>query len=96
MIKVIAKNFIKTDKVEEFITQAKKLVQETKQNDVGCIAYELYQDFSNPQVLTIVEEWENKEMLAQHMAAKHFIEASALFKDFVEKPGEINLYQKLA
>jgi len=96
MIKVVAKNFIKTDKVDEFITQAKKLVQETKQNDAGCVHYELYQDLSNPQLLTIIEEWENKEMLAQHVAAKHFKEAAVTFKDFMEKPGEINLYQKLA
>lgn len=35
MIKVVAKNFIKADRVDEFIIQAKKLVQETKQNDAG-------------------------------------------------------------
>lgn len=51
MIKVIAKNFIKTDKVDEFITQAQKLVQETKLSDAGCVNYELYQDLSNPQRL---------------------------------------------
>ncbi len=96
MIKVVAKNIIKEEKVSEFIALAKKLVQETVQNDAGCIHYELYQDMSNPQVLTIIEEWENKEALNQHMAAKHFKEATSQFKDFMEKPGEINLYQKLA
>ncbi len=96
MIQVVAKNFIKADKVDEFITLAKNLVQETVQKDSGCISYELYQNLSNPQILTIIEQWENKEALEQHMAAKHFKEASALFKDFVEKPGEANLYQKLA
>lgn len=96
MIKVVAKNFVKTDKVDEFVAQAKKLVQETNQNDAGCISYELYQDMSNPQILTIIEQWENKEVLAQHMAAKHFKEASVAFKDFMEKPGDINVYQKLA
>ena len=96
MIKVVAKNIIKEEKVSEFIALAKKLVQETVQNDASCIHYELYQDMSNPQVLTIIEEWENKEALNQHMAAKHFKEATSQFKDFMEKPGEINLYQKLA
>lgn len=96
MVKVVAKNFIKADKVDEFIALAAKLVQETVQNDAGCIRYELYQDLSNPQVLTIIEEWENRGALNQHMAAKHFQETSARFKDFVENPGEINLYQKLA
>lgn len=37
MIKAVAENFIKTEKVEEFILLAKQLVQVTRQNDVGCI-----------------------------------------------------------
>lgn len=96
MIKVVAKNIIKAEKVDEFITLAQKLVQETNQNDAGCISYELYQDIANPQILTIIEEWENKDALEQHMAAQHFKEASALFKDFVENQGEANFYHKLA
>ncbi len=40
MIKIVAKSFIKADKVEQYIALAKKLVQETVQNDTGCICYE--------------------------------------------------------
>lgn len=96
MVRVVAKNYIKADKVEEFITLAKNLVQETIQNDMGCISYELYQDLSNPRILTMIEEWENKEALEQHMASKHFKEGIAMFHAFADKPGEINIYQKLA
>lgn len=96
MIRIVAKNLIKANKVEEFIALAKNPVQETVQKDSGCISYELYQDTANPQILTIMEQWENRGALEQHMAAKHFKEASALFKNFMEQPGEINLYQKLA
>jgi quinol monooxygenase YgiN len=96
MIKIVAKNCIKADKVERFIALAKKLVQETLQNDAGCIRYELFQDLSNPQILTIIEEWEDQDALDRHTATKHFKEIVPLFKDFVEKPGEMNLYEKLA
>ncbi|MNO09032.1 hypothetical protein D3C81_2319910 [compost metagenome] len=48
-----------------------------------------------PQVLTILEEWEDQESLNKHMAAKHFKEATAQFGDFLEKPGEVNLYKTL-
>ena len=95
MIKVVAKNYIKADKISDFISLAKKLVQETRQKDSGCIQYALFQDAENPQILTIIEEWENKEALEQHMAARHFKEIVPLFGDFAEKPGEVNLYQKL-
>lgn len=96
MIKIVAKSVIKGDKVEQYIALAKKLVQETVQNDAGCIHYELFQDLSNPQILTIIEEWEDKDALDRHTAAKHFKEIVPLFKDIVEKPDEIDLYRKLA
>ncbi len=96
MVKLIVKNYIKADKVDVYISLAKKLVYETNQNDIGCIHYELYQDTTNPQIVTIMEEWESKEALDQHMAAKHFTEIVPLFSDCVEKPGETNFYQKLA
>lgn len=96
MIKIIAKNTVKADQVDAFITLAKQLVEETNKNDSGCIRYELYQDFSNPQILTIIEEWENRESLQKHSESKHFKEATAAFSGLIEKPGEVNLYQKLA
>lgn len=96
MVHVVAKNYIKAGKTEEFISAAKQLVKETNEKDSGCIRYELFQDLSNPQVLTIMEEWENQEALDKHMAAKHFKELTAAFAELAEKPGEINLYHKLA
>lgn len=96
MVKIVAKNLIKVDQVKTFVALAKRLVEETNKNDSGCIRYELYQDLSNPQILTIIEEWENKESLQNHSKSKHFKEATAAFSDLVEKPGEVNLYQKLA
>lgn len=95
MIQVVAKNFIKAEKIDAFIALAQQLVQDTRQKDAGCIRYELVQDINIPQLLTILEEWESQEYLDQHMAAKHFKEAIALFGDFSEKPGEINIYKPL-
>lgn len=95
MIKIVAKNYVKEDKIDDFISLVTKLVEETNQNDEGCIHYELFQDIKNPSILTIIEEWENKEALAQHMAAKHFQEIVPMLADFSEKSSENNLYQKL-
>lgn len=95
MIKITAKNYIKSDKIEQFIELATKLVQETNNNDSGCIHYELFQDLTNPTILTIIEEWENKESLDRHMTAKHFTEIVPLLGALSEKPGENNLYKKI-
>lgn len=95
MIKIVAKNYIKTDKIEEFIELAKKLVQETVKNDKGCIHYELFQEQSNQQILTIIEEWEDLDALNQHSMSPHFKEAVSSFKDLLEKQGETNVYKKI-
>lgn len=95
MLKVVAKHNVKTDKLEEFVLLAKKLVQETNLNDGGCIRYELFQDIKTPQILTIIEEWDSQEALNRHMEAKHFKEIFPLLQDLLTIPGEVNLYQKL-
>jgi len=95
MIKIVAKNYVKPDKIDNFISLVTELVLETNKKDEGCIHYELFQDLKDPHILTIIEEWETKEALDKHMAAKHFLEIVPMLSDFTEKPGEMNLYQKL-
>ncbi len=95
MLKIVAKNFIKEDKIDEFITLAKGLVEDTRKNDAGCIRYELVQDLKDPTVLTILEEWESQEALDAHMNAEHFKKAYPRFGAFCEKPGEVNIYKTL-
>jgi Uncharacterized conserved protein len=95
MIKIIAQNYIKADKVEEFIILAKQLVLDTRENDAGCIQYDLLQDLKNPQFLTILEEWEDQEALNKHGASKHFKEAVAQFAAYTERPGDVHYYQIL-
>lgn len=95
MIKVVAQNYIKADKVEAFIVLATQLVRSTRENDTGCIRYELLQDIKNPQVLTMLEEWEDEAALTRHGASPHFKEAIAQFAEYMEKPGETHLYKTL-
>lgn len=71
MVKVIAKFFVKEDKVEEFLKLASVLVEESRKEE-GCVSYNLLQDVSNPQTLIMVEEWESAKILKTHMASAHF------------------------
>lgn len=93
MIKVVAKHIVKADKVEEFINLARKLVEDTNKKDEGCIHYDLYQDLVNPQVLTMLEEWESQEALDKHSAAEHFKEIVPKLGAFAES-SDVNLYKK--
>ncbi len=96
MIKLVADNYIRADKLEEFLTVAKQLVQETKAHDAGCIRYELLQDVKDPLHLTMLEEWTDKDALAKHSQSAHFISAMPHFASLAARPGETHLFQQLA
>ncbi len=95
MIKVTAKQFIKEGKLEEFLPISKKLVEETVKNDAGCIRYELFQDVSDPLVVTMFEEWEDQASIDKHLATQHFLEAAPKLNDLCAKPTQLNTYKKL-
>ena len=93
MIKITAKHFVKQDKIDAFIELGKLLVSETNKNDDGCISYELYQDTSDPKILTIIEEWEDQDTLDRHCASKHFKEIAPQFGELCEKAADVNFYK---
>ncbi len=95
MIKVVAKQFVKEGKLDEFLPVAQKLVEETNKKDAGCVKYEMYQDLSDPLIITVIEEWESNTALDAHMKAAHFLELIPKVNELCGKPSEINLYKKL-
>ncbi len=95
MIKVVAKNYIKDEKINAFIEAATELVEQTREKDAGCIRYELVQDVKDPHILAMLEEWEDQASLAAHGASPHFKKAMAAMKEMVEKPGDSNFYKTL-
>lgn len=96
MIRIVAKQTVKTEKIEEFITRATELVKKTKELDEGCISYDLYQDITNPCILTIIEEWASKEALDKHSKATHFIQAVPALRELTVGNAELNIYQKIS
>jgi len=94
MIKVIAKNFVKKDKVEEVLKLSNELVQETVKEN-GCVSYEMYQDVKDNSILTMIETWENKEALTMHSKSEHFQRIIPMMSSFMEKPAEMNIYNKV-
>ncbi|GKX67215.1 putative quinol monooxygenase [Inconstantimicrobium mannanitabidum] len=94
MIKVVAKHFVKEDKINIFLESAKKLVEATRK-ETGCIKYELHQDIKDPKILTMIEEWEDNQSLDNHMASKHFREIVPMLGTLMEKEAEMNLYKKV-
>ncbi|MDF2800754.1 MAG: hypothetical protein K0S61_657 [Anaerocolumna sp.] len=95
MIKVVAKNYIREDKIEEFLELTRVLIEETNSKDTGCIEYNLFKDSKESNVFTFIEAWESYEDLNQHMKAKHFLELVPKLGEMAAKPGETNIYNEI-
>jgi quinol monooxygenase YgiN len=94
MIKVIAKNFAKENKIEKVLELAKVLVETTVKED-GCIKYEMYQDEKNPSILIMIEEWETIEALNNHMSSEHFKQIVPQMSECMNQKPELNICKKV-
>lgn len=92
MITIIAKCTVKEDKIQAFKTLAKELVNESKKEE-GCLSYELNQDVNNGNILTFIEQWENKEAIDSHNNSAHFKFIVPKLGELQEKESEVNLYE---
>ncbi|WIM48249.1 putative quinol monooxygenase [Methanosarcina mazei] len=92
-IRVVAKNQVKPEKVQEFMNLCKSLIEETLKEE-GCIDYEVYQELENPEILTMLEEWKDEGSLDQHIRSDHFKEIFPLLSECLDKETEINIYRK--
>ena len=90
MITIIAKNFVKEDKLEEFKALARELVVESKK-EKGCISYELHEDINNKNILTFIEMWKDREAIDFHNSSAHYTRIVPKFAELREK-SEVNLY----
>ncbi|KAF5078370.1 Antibiotic biosynthesis monooxygenase [anaerobic digester metagenome] len=94
MIKVVAKHFIEESRINDFLEHAAELVESSLKED-GCISYGLYQDVKDSEVVAMIEEWEDRDSLEDHMASEHFKRIVPSLNEFYEKEGEINVYRKI-
>lgn len=94
MIKVVAKNFAKENKIDKILELAKKLVKKTVK-EVGCIKYEMYQNTKEPTELIMLEEWDTEEDLNNHMSSEHFKRIVPQMAEYLRKKAEINIYKKV-
>lgn len=65
--------FIKTSAANKtaVVEASKKLVAESLK-DNGCIAYDVFESSTRPDVLMICETWKDAQSLAAHEATPHF------------------------
>ena len=90
-LRVIAKVKARPDKVDELRSVLSSLVEPTRK-EPGCLSYNLLQNNEDPTDFALVEEWESKNALESHIAAKHFRDAQAKLAGLVAAKADIRLY----
>ena len=95
MIQVIAINNVKKEKVDDYLATAKELVEKTNAFDKGCIKYQLCKDINDPLRFVMVEAWDDKSALDEHMKADHFIKLVPKLRECTTKPSEMTLLETM-
>ena len=94
MIHIVAKNTVKKEQVENFKMLVKELIIKSKK-EKGCIAYDLYEDISNPSILTFIEIWENEKAIELHNQSNHFKQIVPKLGELVTGKKDVKLYKKV-
>ena len=93
MVKVVARSIVKDENLEEYIKLAKKMVEATRVEE-GCIFYSLHQEIDNPNMLTFIEAWRDKECLDKHLQSEHIKTIAPKLRTMREN-SEMNVYRDL-
>ena len=91
MITIVAKNTIKPGMAEDFKRMVKPLIMASQQES-GCIAYDLYEDIADPNILTFIEQWEDQTAIETHNNSPHFTQIVPKIGVFCEG-SEVRLYK---
>ena len=68
---------------QKVLDAAKRLTAASLKQD-GCVAYDVFESATRPNVLMICETWRDKEALDAHSASKVFEEEVAIMREFAE------------
>lgn len=82
MIVVIARLVIKPGTAPLLLEAARRCVAETRK-EPGCLSYDLFASVTDPDNLTFVERWENREALSAHARSAHVAEWRAAGADYI-------------
>jgi len=64
------------------VLDAAKELTAASVKEEGCIAYDIYESATRPDVLLICETWKDSEAISNHEKEAHFIKNIAILKEF--------------
>ena len=90
----MAKHVLKDGCKDALKAALEELIRKTRLED-GNISYDLYESLEDPNIVTMLEEWESREALDAHVKTEHFTRIIPLTAGFLVAPVTIDSYKKI-
>lgn len=87
---IVAKVFIKADKIKDFTEAAKEMIEKSNQES-GCKYYQLFQDPYDNTKFVFVEQYDNQAAVDAHFASDYFKGFGPKVADLVSEPSKIKV-----
>jgi len=94
MIVVIVNLTVAEGKGNDVVEAFRKVVPLIRQ-DQGTVAYNILQAADNPDKITVLEKYENREALQYHGQTEHFIEFGRSTRELFAGRPELTLYEEV-
>ena len=93
MITIVSKAEVRDENIEKYLDLVTELADKSRK-EPGCISYSLYTDINCPNILTLIEEWEDRSAIEAHNSSEHFVRIVPQLRTLRES-SELNLYTKI-
>ena len=85
---VNAKFTIKPEKRENFLENILNLIQ-ASQTDAGCLAYDLFESNTEPNVFMMIEKWSDAQALDNHNKNQTLLTFATKVPEYISQKPEI-------
>lgn len=94
MIMSTARDYIKPEKVSEYLPLIKQLIEETRKEE-GNISYTLFRDREHEGEFVLLEYWRDQESLDAHFKTAHFTTLVPQIEKLHASPSVVNTYTEV-
>lgn len=95
MIKIVARQVIRKDCMEQYRALTKELVEKSCA-EAGNVTYTSNQSLSDERVHCFIEIWKDQEAIDIHNASEHFQRIVPQLAELFDEPETVELYSEVA
>ncbi|KAL7712189.1 ABM domain-containing protein [Entamoeba marina] len=84
--------YFKNEEDKDLLKNVALMIEATKK-DHGCISYTFVQESLNKTHYMMVEQWESKKDLEDHLKTEHYKTFVTYIESISSKPGDLSIFE---